>query len=85
MEMEMGMGMIVRTWYGRCVHPKMYVVPEHIQAVVARANPRGLGRGMVVLTLCSGIALHFLEEPPYCAAPRDDFRVRVVERVAAYG
>jgi hypothetical protein len=35
--------------------------------------------------LCLGIALHFLEEPSYCAAPRDDFRVRVVERVAAYG
>jgi hypothetical protein len=40
---------------------------------------------MLVLTLCLGIALHFLEEPSYCAAPRDDFRVRVVERVAAHG
>jgi len=40
---------------------------------------------LVLLTLCSGIALHFLEEPSYCAAPRDDFRVRVVERVTAYG
>jgi hypothetical protein len=75
---ENGNETIARTWYGRCVHPKMYVVPEFVQAVVARANPRGL-------TLCLGIALHFLEEPPYCAAPRDDFRVRVVERVAAYG
>jgi hypothetical protein len=82
----------IRTWHGGCVHPKMYVVPEHIQAIVAHANPRGLvgrgsgrGRGMLVLTLCLGIALHFLEEPSYCAAPRDDFRVRVVERVAAHG
>jgi hypothetical protein len=40
---------------------------------------------LVLLTLCLGIALHFLEEPSYRAAPRDDFRVRVVERVAAHG
>ncbi|KAF8488325.1 hypothetical protein F5888DRAFT_1809771 [Russula emetica] len=44
----------------------MYVVPEHIQAIVARANPRG--RGMLVLTLCLGIALHFFKEPSYSEA-----------------
>jgi hypothetical protein len=91
---EMGTGWImngVRTWHGRCVHPKMYVVPERIQAIVARANPRGLGYGRgrrcgrLVLALCLCIALHFLEEPTYGAAPRDDFRVRVVEGVAADG
>jgi hypothetical protein len=41
--------------------------------------------GMLVLTLCLRIALHFLEELSYWAAPRDDFRVRAVEHVAAYG
>jgi hypothetical protein len=61
-----GNGMNVRTWHGRCIHPKMYVVPEHIQAIVARANPRG--RGMLVLTLCLGIALHFFKEPSYSEA-----------------
>ena len=44
----------------------MYVVPEHIQAIIARANPRG--RGMLVLTLCLGIALHFFKEPLYSEA-----------------
>jgi hypothetical protein len=70
-----GMEMMnVRTWYGQCVHPKMYVVPECIQAIIAHANLRRL-------TLCLGIALHFLEEPPYRAAPHDDFHVRVVEHI----
>jgi len=41
---------------------------------------------MWCLTLTSGMgALHLLEEPSYRPAPRDDFRVRVVERVAALG
>jgi hypothetical protein len=79
-----------RTWNGRCVHPKTYVVPERIQAICARANPRAaapLGIGSLVLWWPgnSNIALHLLEEPSYRAAPRDDFRVRVVQRVAACG
>ena len=74
-----------RTWYGRCIHPKMYVVPERIQAICARANPRSIG-GLSLLLLGTGnIALHLFEEPPYSTASCEDFRVRVVERVAAYG
>ena len=69
---------------------KTYVVPERIQAICARANPRAaaapLGIGSLVLILWPGdIALHLLEEPSYRAAPRDDLRVRVVQRVAACG
>ena len=83
-----------RTWHGRCIHPKTYVFTERIQSICARANPRGLGpcglKLLLVRCLCStlgtgNIALHLFEEPPYSTAPRNDFRVRVVERVAAYG
>ena len=89
-----GNGMRRRTWHGRCIHPKMYVVPERIQAICARTDPRGLGPGglklLLVRCLCStlgtgNVALHLFEEPPYSTAPRNDFRMRVVERVATYG
>ena len=74
-----------RTWHGRCIHPKMYVVPERIQAICARANPRIIGGLSLLLLGTDNIALHLFEEPPYSTASREDFRVRVVERVAAYG
>lgn len=92
-----------RTWHGRCIHPKLYVVPERIQPISARANPRvGLGLDRLkprtllififILILCScsiltstpgtRIALHLFKKPSYRAAPRDDLRMRVVERIA---
>jgi hypothetical protein len=79
----------------------LYVVPERIQPISARANPRvGLGLDRLkprtilifIFILCScsiltstpgtRIALHLFKKPSYRAAPRDDLRMRVVERIA---
>ncbi len=86
-EWEWGERRNVRTWHGRCVHPKMYVVPERIQPICAHANPVGRGHGILIqcLTSCLGITLYFFEEPSNCAAPRDNFRMRVMECIATYG
>jgi hypothetical protein len=68
----------------------MNVIPERIQTIRARIHPRLLLTPLC-LTLASGIAIalalaqHLLEKPPHRPTPRDDLRMRVMERLAAPG